>query len=107
MITNAKGYKDEVEDGKLDKSLVDSRFSDFDNGSMGMYVNLDLSSYPGMVQGLLEQKPEQKKWIEKITDSFEYLGASASNSQSYVTLKTNQPSENSLYTLLNLTESPE
>ncbi len=42
VITNAKGYKDAVKGGKLDKSLVDSKFSDFADGSMGMYVNLDL-----------------------------------------------------------------
>ena len=107
VITNAKGYKDEVADGKLNKSLVDSKFTDFANGSMGMYLNLDLASYPGMVQGMLEQKPEQKIWIKKLTDSFEYLGVSASNSQNFLTLKTNQPSENSLYTILKLTESPE
>lgn len=107
VITNTKGYKDEVDGGKLNKSLVDSRFNDFADGSMGMYVNLDLASYPGMVKGLLEQKPEQKKWIEKITDPFEYLGISASNYQNFVTLKTNQPSENSLYTMLKLIEAPE
>ncbi len=107
VITNAKGYKDEVADGKLNKSLVDSKFTDFANGSMGMYLNLDLASYPGMVQGMLQQKPEKKIWIKKLTDSFEYLGVSASNSQNFLTLKTNQPSENSLYTILKLTESPE
>ncbi len=107
VITNAKGYKDAVANGQLDKSLVDSKFNDFADGSLGLYVNLDLSSYPGMVQGILEQKPEQKMWIEKITDAFDYLGVSASNNQNFVTLKTNQPSENSLYTLLKLVEAPE
>ena len=107
VITNAKGYKDEVENGRLDKSLVDSKFNDFADGSLGMYVNLDFSSYPGMVQGMLEQKPEQKMWIEEISDSFDYLGVSASNNQNFATLKTNQPSENSLYTLLKLVKAPE
>ena len=31
VITNAKGYKDAIEGGKLDKSLVDSKFNDFAN----------------------------------------------------------------------------
>lgn len=107
VITNAKGYKDAVDGGKLDKSLVDTRFKDFSEGSMGMFVNLDLSSYPSMVEGMLEQKPDQKKWIEQITDPFEYLGISASNYQNHIILKTNQPSENSLFTFLKLTDTPD
>jgi hypothetical protein len=107
VITNAKGYKDAVKGGKLDKSLVDSKFSDFADGSMGMYVNLDLESYPGMLKGLLDQKEEQSKMIGKITDPFEYLGISAGNYQSLVTLKTTKPSENSLYTILKMTENPD
>ncbi len=107
VITNAKGYKDAVEGGGLDRSLVDSKFADFSGGSMGMYLNLDLSSYPSMVKGMLEQKPEQGKWIEQITNPFEYLGVSAGNYESVITLKTNKPSENSLYTILKATEKPE
>ena len=107
VITNAKGYKDAVEGGKLDKSLVDSRFNDFADGSMGMYVNLDLSSYPGLVQGMVDQNPDQKKWIERVTDPFDYLGVSASNYESLVKIKTSEPSENSLYTILKITDSPD
>ncbi|MCK4747475.1 MAG: DUF4836 family protein [Bacteroidales bacterium] len=107
VITNAKGYKDAVEKGNLDKSLVDSKFDEFSDGSMGMYVNLDLASYPSMVQGMLEQKPEQKKWVEYVTDPFESLGISAGNYQNQITLETNKPSENSLYTILKLTETPD
>jgi phosphoribosylanthranilate isomerase len=107
VITNAKGYRDAIEGGKLDNSLVDSKFSDFADGSMGMYVNLNLSSYPGMVKGLLDQKEEQSKWVGKITDPFDYLGITAGNYQSLITLKTNKPSENSLYTILRLTDTPE
>jgi len=107
VITNAKGYKDAVENGKLDKSLVDSKFDEFAGGSMGMYVNLDLESYPSMVEGLLEQKPEQSKWIGIITDPFESLGVSASNYQSKMVLETNKPNENSLYTILKLTDTPD
>lgn len=104
VITNVKGYKDAVNRGKLDKSLLDSRFGDFSDGSMGMFVNLDLESYPGMLQDLLEQKPEQKEWIKQLTDPFEYLGVSAGDKQGLMTLKTNKPGENSLYTILKLTE---
>lgn len=107
VITNAKGYKDAMDAGKLDNSLVDSRFKDFAKGSIGMYVNLDLESYPSMVHGLLEQKPEQKYWIQRITDPFDYLGISAGNYESLFTLKTNKPSENSLYTILKLTDTPD
>ena len=107
VITNAKGYKDAVESGKLDNSLADSKFRDFSDGSMGMYVNMDLSSYPSMVQGLVEQNSEKNKWIGRITEPFDYLGISASNNQNIITLKTNNPSENSLYTILKLTDTPE
>ncbi|MEN8156060.1 MAG: DUF4836 family protein [Bacteroidota bacterium] len=105
VITNVKGYKDEVSDGELDRSLLDSRFDDFADGSMGMYMNLDMESYPVMVQELLKQKPEQKKWIEQVTDPFDYFGISAGDQQSMMTLKTNKPGENSLYTILKITES--
>lgn len=106
VITNAKGYKEAVDGGKLSNSLLDSRFSDYADGSMGLYVNLDLESYPGMVQSLLEQK-EQKNWVEHLTGPFEHMGVSSGNNQSLFTLKTNRPDENSLYTILQTTEKPE
>jgi hypothetical protein len=105
VITNVKGYKDAVGSGKLNNSLLDSRFTDFSGGSMGMFVNLDLESYPTMLQDLLEQRPEQKEWVEKLTDPFDYFGVSTGDHQSLMTLKTNKPSENSLYTILKLTET--
>ncbi|MCK5135597.1 MAG: DUF4836 family protein [Bacteroidales bacterium] len=107
VITNAKGYKDAVEGGKLDKSLVDSKFDDFADGSLGMFLNLDLSSYPSMIQGVLSEKPEQKEWLGYLTESFEYLGISASNYENRVTLETTKPSENSLYTILKMTDIPD
>ncbi|MEN8227545.1 MAG: DUF4836 family protein [Bacteroidota bacterium] len=107
VVTNAKGYKDAVKGGKLNNSLADSKFKDFSDGSMGMYVNLDLSGYPSMVQGMVEQDSVKKVWIERITDPFDYLGISASNDQSIITLKTSHPLENSLYTLLKLTNAPD
>ena len=107
VITNDKGYRDAVKIGKLDKSLVDSEFKNFADGSMGMYMNLDLESYPSMVKGMLEQRSEQMKWVEYVTDPFKSMGISASNYQNQFTLETNQPSENSLYTILKLTEMPD
>jgi hypothetical protein len=107
VITNAKGYKEAVSGGTLDQSLLDSRFRDYSDGSMGMYVNMDLSSYPALVQGLLDQKPERKRWVEKLTEPFDYLGISAGDYQGKMTLKTNRPDENSLYTILKLTEHGE
>jgi hypothetical protein len=107
VITNAKGYKDAVKDGSLGKSLVDSKFNDFADGSMGMYMNLDLSSYPSMLQDLLAQNPEKGQWVKKITDPFDYMGFSSSNYKTRFILKTNAPSENSLYTLVKLADSAE
>ena len=107
VITNAKGYKDAVEGGSIQKSLMDSRFNEFADGSVGMYLNLDLEGYPAMLQGMLSQNPKQMKWVEHLTGSFDYLGISASNYKNNVLLKTNQPGENSLYTLLKLTDIPE
>jgi hypothetical protein len=107
VITNVKGYKDAVEGSGLDKSLLDSRFDDFSTGSVGMFVNLDMANYPEMLIGMLDQKPEQKEWIEQLTNSLEYFGVSAGDQQSQMTLKTNKPNENSLYTILKLAESKE
>ena len=107
VITNAKGYKDAVEGGFIEKSLLDSRFNEFADGSMGMYLNLDLEGYPAMVQGMLSQNPQTMKWVQHLTGSFDYLGFSASNYKHNLLLKTNQPGENSLYTLLKLTDIPE
>ena len=107
VITNVKGYKEAAKSGKLDQSLVDSRFADFDDGSMGMFLNLDLDSYPGMVNDLLKQKPEKENWIRKLTDPFDYFGITAGDQKSLMTLKTNKPNENSLYTILKITEAGE
>ena len=107
VITNAKGYKEAVSGGNIDNSLLDSKFGDFADGSMGLYLNLDLDSYPEMVEGILEQNPEQKNWVEQLTGPFEHLGMSAGDNQSLITLKTNKPGENSLYTIMKLTEPAE
>ncbi|MGW8316843.1 MAG: DUF4836 family protein [Bacteroidales bacterium] len=107
VITNSKGYKESVNAGSHQKSLINSRFNDFADGSMGMYLNLDLSSYPSMVRDLLSQNPEREHWIQQITDPFDYMGFSSSNYKSRFILKTNTPSENSLYTLVKLADHPE
>jgi hypothetical protein len=107
VITNAKAYKESLKGGGLDKTLLDTRFNEFAGGSVGMYMNLDLQSYPNMIQGILSQNPEQMKWVEHLTGSFDYMGFSASNYTNSVVLKTNNETENSLYTLLKLSEVPE
>ncbi|MEN8202887.1 MAG: DUF4836 family protein [Bacteroidota bacterium] len=107
VLTNAKDYKNAVKGGTLGKSLLDTRFNDYAGGSVGMYMNLDLQSYPDMIQGMLAQNPDQLKWIEHLTGSFDYLGLSASNYKNDFVLKTNKAAENSLYTLLKLTDVPE
>jgi len=107
VITNAKGYKATLTEGGLEKSLLDSRFSDFAGESLGLYLNLDLESYPSMLQGMLSQNPGQMKWVEHVTGSFDYLGLSAGNYKNTFLLKTSNASENSLYTLLKLTDVPE
>lgn len=107
VLTNSKGYKEAVADGVHDIPLTSSRFSDFSDGSLGMYVNLDLDQYPALVKGLLSQKPERKEWVSRITDPFDYLGVSAGNYKNKIVLKTSYPSENSLYTIMKMVDSPE
>lgn len=107
VVTNAKGYKAAVESGSMENSLMDSRFKDFAGGSMGLYLNLDLESYPAMLQGMLSQNPDQMEKVENLTGSFDYLGLSASNYKNNLLLKTNRPSENSLYTLMQLIDPSE
>lgn len=107
VITNSKGYKEAVNAGSHQKSLINSKFNDFADGSVGMYLNLDLSSYPSLVHDLLSQSPERKHWVERITDPFDYMGFSSSNYKTRFILKTNTPSENSLYTLVKLADPAE
>jgi hypothetical protein len=106
VVTNVKGYKDAVSGGSFENSLADSKFSEFAEGSMGMFINLNLDDYPGMVKGLLSQNSERNEWVTRITDPFDYLGVSAGNYQSKVVVKTSSPSENSLYTILKIANIP-
>ena len=107
IITNKKGYKEEVKNGKLDESLLDSKFADFSDKSMGMYLNLDLDTYPVMLQEMLDHSGDQKEWIEQLTGSLDYIGMSGGDKESLITVKTNNPNENSLYTLLKIAEPGE
>lgn len=106
VITNAKGYKDAVKSGIHETPLTSSRFGDFTTGSMGMFINLDLDKYPAMVQGLLSQRPEASKWVQQLTDPFDYLGVCAGNYRNKIVVKTSNPSENSLYTIMKMVDVP-
>lgn len=107
VLTNAKGYKDAVKSGTHETPLKSSRFGDFDDGSLGMFVNLDLDEYPAMLKGMLMQRPEASSWVTRITDPFDYLGVSAGNYQNKMVVKTSYPSENSLYTIMKMVDNPE
>ncbi len=102
IITNMKGYKDKVKSGKLDKSLLDSRFADFSDKPVGLFLNLDMTSYPEMAQALVDQSGDKKVWIENITGTLDYIGMSGGSNEGLMTLKTNKPKENSLFTLLRI-----
>lgn len=107
VVTNAKGYKEAIKDGTVENPLKSSRFGEFADGSLGVFVNLDLAEYPVMVQGLLGQNPQMQQKIERFTDPFDYLGICASNYKNKIVVKTSDPSENSLYTILKMVETPE
>ena len=107
VITNAKGYKDAIKSGTHGTPLTSSRFGDFTTGSLGMFVNLDLAEYPALVQGMLGQKPKAQQWVKRFTDPLDYLGICAGNYQNKVVVKTSNPSENSLYTIMKMVDTPE
>lgn len=107
VVTNVKGYKDAISGGGLDASLKDSKFMDYAGGGLGMYMNLDLSTYPSALQVLLSQNEKAVGVMEKITGSFSSLGIEASQYESDVTLLTSKKNENSLYTMLKFTEELE
>lgn len=107
VITNAKGYKEAVKGGSYSSPLTDSKFGDFADGSLGMYMNLNLDDYPSMIEGLLSQSPKAQQMVERFTEPLDYMGISASNYMHNVVVKTSKPSENSLYTILKMVEKPE
>lgn len=106
VITNAKGYKDAVKSGAHGTPLTSSRFGDFTTGSLGMFVNLELDQYPAMIQGLLSQNQKANHWVKQVTDPFDYLGVCAGNYQNKIIVKTSNPSENSLYTIMKMVDAP-
>jgi hypothetical protein len=107
VLTNAKGYKDAVKSGTHETPLKSSGFGDFDDGSLGIFVNLDLDQYPALLKGMLMQRPEASQWINRLTDPFDYLGVSAGNYKNKMVVKTSYPSENSLYTIMKMVDTPE
>jgi hypothetical protein len=104
VITNVPGYKDAIAGKGLEKTLSDSKFKDYTDGSMGMYMNLDLTTYPAAMQSMMASGGAPKT-LELLTESFDYLGMEASNYENKMILKTANDEENSLYTLLRLMES--
>jgi Domain of unknown function (DUF4836) len=107
VITNAKGYKDAVKNGSYEKSLLDSRFNDFSDGSLGIYANLNMEDYPIFLQEMLGQNENMKTKVERFSGPFDYLGVSAGNYTNKIVVKTTSPSENSLYTIMKMFETPE
>ncbi|MCA1747212.1 MAG: DUF4836 family protein, partial [Bacteroidales bacterium] len=104
VITNVPGYKDAIAGKGLKQNLSDSQFKDYADGSMGMYMNLDLTTYPAALQNMMTSGGAPKT-LELLTESFDYLGMEASNYENRMILKTANDKENSLYTLLRLMES--
>jgi len=107
VITNALGYKEAIKSGAHGTPLTSSRFGDFTDGSLGMFVNLDIDQYPAMLQGMLSQRSEAQHWVKKITDPFDYLGVCAGNYKGKMVVKTSNPSENSLFTVMKMVDAPE
>lgn len=107
VITNAKGYKDAIKSGAHNTPLTASRFGEFTTGSLGMFINLDLDAYPAMLQGMLSQKPQADQWVHRLTDPFDYLGVCAGNYRNKILVKTSNPSENSLYTIMKMVDAPQ
>ncbi|MEX0981546.1 MAG: DUF4836 family protein [Bacteroidales bacterium] len=104
IITNVPGYKDAIAGKGLDQTLSDSKFKDYTGGSMGMYMNLDLTTYPAGLQSMMASRSAPKT-LELLTESFDYIGMESSNYENNIILKTSKEKENSLYTVLRLMES--
>ena len=69
-----------------------------------MYMNLDASAYPASVTSMFSQNPKQKKWLDYMAESFRYLGVTAGNYEGNAILETSKQNENSLYTILKMTD---
>ncbi|MEX0987456.1 MAG: DUF4836 family protein [Bacteroidales bacterium] len=103
VITNVSGYKSAVTGSGLEKTLSESKFNDYAGGSMGMYMNLDLTTYPSSLQGMMAQGG-MPGMLELVAESMSYIGIEGSNYENDITVKTSKEKENSLYTLLQLME---
>ncbi len=101
VITNTPGYKDKVTGKGLDITLEDSPFSDFDDGAMGMYLKMDLSEYPSMVKGLVDQQ-DLPEMVDEATGAFSYMGIEGSNQSNDMLLVMQNKQDNSLQTLMQL-----
>jgi len=104
VLTNSKGYSSAMKNGELEKTLKDTRFNELATSPMAMYMNLDLGDYPQMIQNALSQTPQGTKVADYVSESFKCLLMTGENNKSNFTLETAKPNENSLYTLLRLSE---
>lgn len=104
VISNAKGYKDAISGKGLDASLKDSKFMDYAGGGMGLYLNLDISTYPAPLQAMITQDEETAALLELMTESLVSFGVEASQYKGDATLITAKKDENSLYTIMKLAE---
>jgi len=107
VITNARGYKAALSEGGLEATLNDSEFKEYAGGSMAMYLNLDMTTYPSQLQQMMSQNPGQREMFEAVSSSFRSLGMEARQNESDMTLITSKSDENSLYTIMQLTEKAE
>lgn len=107
VLTNTKNYKNSIGNNAYTKPLSNSAFSDYADGSMGLYVNLNLDEYPQMIQDILVQNAGTATLVERYATPFSQLGVSGGNYKNNMELITSRPSENSLYTLLKMTEPAE
>ncbi|MCF8226495.1 MAG: DUF4836 family protein [Bacteroidales bacterium] len=103
VITNTPNYKDAITGEGLETTLADSKFNDYAGGSMGMYLNLDLTTYPAALQGMMTSGGATEM-LELITESFLFMGMQGSNKENSMTLKTENDNDNSLYTILRIAE---
>jgi hypothetical protein len=107
VITNKKGYKDAVRGKGLDRTLADSKFSDYAGGAIGMYMNLDMTTYPAAIRQMAAQNEEVENMLELASGAFTSLGLQAGNSTSELELITASKDQNSLYTILRMIEKME
>jgi len=104
VLTNSKGYSAAIKSGKLEKTLNDTRFSELATSPIAMYMNLQLEDYPMMIQNTLRESAKGNEMLDYVSASFKSMLMTSANNKSNFTLETAKPGENSLYTLLRLSE---